>query len=264
MTFASGREKGAAMILALLAMLVMSALGAALLVAAATESRIARNFRNSAEAFYAADAAVEYAMGELQSTADWSALLDGTSRSSFADGGPHGRRALADGSAIDLDRLVNIANCGRLTTCPDSAMDAVTQERPWGPNNRRWQLFTWGPLSGVMPGAIMSSFYVVVLIADDPSECDDNPMVDGGSMVSCPPGSATNPGAGVVTLRSEAFGPFGSHKTIEVIVARIKIDDGDEQSREGVDTGDDSSVSYNSAVGQAGVRILSWRELRHP
>jgi len=264
MISAAGGEKGAAMILALMAMLVMSALGAALLVAAATESRIARNFRNSTEAFYAADAAIEYSVGELQSTADWTALLAGIARSSFADGSPHGRRRLADGTAIDLDRLVNIANCGRFTACPDSAMDAVTPERPWGANNQRWQLFAWGPLGGVMPGAIASSFYVVVLVADDPSECDDNPMIDGGPMVSCPPGSAANPGAGVLTLRGEAFGPFGSHKVIQVTVARIKIDDGDGQSREGVDTGDDSAVSYNSVVGQAGVRILSWRELRHP
>jgi hypothetical protein len=47
--------------------------------------------------------------------------------------------------------------------------------------------------------------YVGVWVADDPSEQDGDPYAD------------TN---GVVTLHAEAFGPLGSHKVVEVTVAR--------------------------------------------
>jgi PilX N-terminal len=263
MMLEAGREQGVAVVLALMVMLVMSALGSALVVATAVESRITRNFRNGAAAFYAADAALEYSIGELESAADWNTLLAGGVRSFFVDGSPHGARTLVDGTSIDLDRLVNDVNCRRATACSDSAMDAITSARPWGANNPRWQLFAWGPLDQLAPaGAIGSPFYVAVLIADDPSECDDNPLVDGGPIVSCTPGATENPGAGVLMLRGEAFGPFGSHKVIEVTIARAKSGDVDEQSREGVDTEGDLPVSYNGEVGQAGVHVLSWHELR--
>jgi hypothetical protein len=45
---------------------------------------------------------------------------------------------------------------------------------------------------------------------------------------------AGNPGAGVVALRSDAFGPGGTHKIVEVTVARA----------------------------QGAIRALSWRETR--
>jgi hypothetical protein len=264
MTRKTGGEHGVALILALMVMVVMSALGSALMLAATTESRIARNFRNNAEGFYAADAVLEYSMGELQSTGDWTAVLGGGVRSAFADGSPHGLRRLADGTTIDLDGLVNDANCRRRTTCSDAAMDAITSERPWGPDNPRWQLFAWGALNDIAsPRAIDSAFYVVAMVADDPSECDDAPLVDGGTMLSCPPGATENPGTSVLMLRGEAFGPFGSHKVIELSITRAKNGDGDEQPREAVDTGSDSTLSYN-VVSQAGVRILSWRELKQP
>jgi len=253
------------MVLALMAVLVMSALGSALIVAAATESRITRNFKNNTEAFYAAEAVLEHSIGELQSTSDWNALLDGGVRSLLADGTPHGLRTLADGRTIDLDEIVNYANCRRSTRCSDAAMDAITSERPWGANNPRWQPFAWGPVNDLSPmHAIHSPFYVVVMVADDRAECDDNPLVDGGSPKSCPAGVTENPGTGVLTLRGEAFGPFGSHKLVEVTIARAKAGDVDEQPREGVDTGNAPTLSYNSVVGLTGVRILSWRELRQP
>src|SRR5262249_52761974 len=98
-------ERGVALVVALLAMLVMAAVGAALMLAAATELRITRNFRNSTEALYAADAALERVVDELRAIGDWNLLLSGSVRSSFAVGEPHGRRSMADGKTIDLDAI---------------------------------------------------------------------------------------------------------------------------------------------------------------
>jgi hypothetical protein len=78
----------------------------------------------------------------------------------------------------------------------------------------------------MMPtGTINSSYYVVVFVADDPSENDNNPALDGGAPAprehGAPP--ATNPGRGILAMRAEAFGPRGAHKIIELTVARTNI-----------------------------------------
>ena len=52
----------------------------------------------------------------------------------------------------------------------------------------------------------------MVLVGDDPSETDGDPLTDGIG--------GTNPGSGVVALRAEAFGPHGTHRIIEATVAR--------------------------------------------
>ena len=60
---------------------------------------------------------------------------------------------------------------------------------------------------------INSPFYVVVMVGDDPSENDGNPLKDGS-------GARRIPGSGVIALRAEVFGPRGAHKIIELTVAR--------------------------------------------
>jgi PilX N-terminal len=256
-------ERGVALVVALLAMLVMVALGAGLMVTAATESRITRNFRNHTEAFYAADAVLERTVDDLGAIADWNLVLSGGTRSAFVDGEPRGARVLADGRAVDLDGILNDANCRKPGGCSSAAMDAITADRPWGANNPRWQLFAWGYLNDLTPTATISSpFYVVVLVADDPSECDDNPLVDGGAMVSCPAGARTNPGAGILNLRAEAFGPFGAHRAIELTAGRPipYVGPPDVMSAEGA--AENYTTGYGNGLGRAGVRILSWREVR--
>ena len=68
---------------------------------------------------------------------------------------------------------------------------------------------------------------MLVLVGDDPSESDNDPLDDGGG--------PDNPGAGALLLRAQAFGPRNAHKTIEIAIAR---------------------------TGGGRVRLLSWRELR--
>ena len=106
-----------------------------------------------------------------------------------------------------------MANCEKVTACSSTDMDAITPERPWGPNNPRWQLYAYSRMSDLMPPEVVDSpFYVIVMVGDDPSENDRNPLKDGVSQ--------TNPGTGVMAMRAEAFGPRGAHKVIEMTVAR--------------------------------------------
>ena len=127
-----------------------------------------------------------------------------------------------------------MANCQKVTACSAADMDQVTAERPWGPNNPRWQLYGYGNLSDLMPTASVNSpYYVVVMVGDDPSELDDDATKDGitpcGNAVPVkgpgnPPTWSCNPGTGVIAVRAEAFGPRGAHKVIEMTVARSTTD----------------------------------------
>jgi hypothetical protein len=112
-------------------------------------------------------------------------------------------------------------------------MDAVTPDRPWGRNNPRWQLYAYGRLADMLPaGMIDSPYYVIVMVADDGSENDDDPLRDGTD-------PSVNPGAGVLALRAEARGARGGRRVIEATLGRAEPD-----------------------AGHIGVRVLSWRETR--
>ena len=175
-------DDGMAMVMAMAATLLTSALGMALVLATSSEAVIASNFRDQAAGAYAAEAAVERALDDLAAAENWNAVLN---------------------------------------------MDAVTAQRPWGPNNPRWQLYASGRLSDLLPNAsIDSPYYVSVLVGDDPSETDAQPLEDGQAA-----------GAGILVLRAESFGPRGVHMSVEMTVAR-------------------------PAAGHPGLRVLSWREVR--
>lgn len=206
-------ERGAALIVALMAMLLLTALGLALVLTTSTETMIAGNYKNSQEALYAADAGLERAMQDLLTVPDWNTLLNGTTTSAFIDGPASGARTLPDGTTLDLTEATNMARCGKVTTCSDIDMNAYTPERPWSANNPRWQLYAYGPIGDLLPtGTINSPMYVIVWVGDDPSDNDGNPLLDGSVQ--------TNPGSGVLSLRVQAFGPGGSSKIIESTIAR--------------------------------------------
>lgn len=208
------REDGVAMLVAMMAMLLMTALGVALILTTSSETLISSNFRNGQEGLYAADGVVERAMTDLLTVPDWNKLLDGSTQSAFVDGAPSGDRTLADGSLLNLTQALNVANCQKTADCTPTDMDTDTAERPWGVNNPRWKLYAYGPLQDMLPvtDTINSQYYVMLMVADDPSENDNDPSKDGAD--------STNPGSGVLALRAEAFGPRGAHKVIEVTVAR--------------------------------------------
>lgn len=220
-----------AVVIALTVMMLLTSLGTALVMAVMAETQIAASYDRALEAAYAADGAAGLAMQELAAMPDWTLALNGSVRSSFADGPPAGTRWLDDGAALDLTRLTNVVRCAQSAACNDGELDASTQDRPWGANNPRWALFAYGPLERLLPaGAIRSPVYVVVWIGDDPAERDARPLEDGGPNVD---GSA-NEGTGTVTLLVHAYGRSGSRRMVEVTVARTP----------------------------SGIRLLAWRERR--
>ena len=171
-------------------------------------------------------------MDYLGATADWNPILEGVAQSAFVDGASGGVRTLTDGSSLELDETVNMLNCRKVTACNSSELTSITAQRPWGSNNPVWRLIVYGPLSTLLPAlGVHSVCYVIVLVADDPSENDGNPLRDGDT--------ETNAGSAVLELRAEAFCPRGTHQVLQLAVARPAPEEG-----------------------QPGVRVLSWRHMR--
>jgi hypothetical protein len=219
-------ERGVALIVVLLVMMLLSALGLSLTMVTSTEERVADSYSSGSEAFYAADAALEFATQELSRVPDWSHVLDGTLTSAFID--PQGSlQKWPGGQARTSGEATALVTCRR-TSCTDADMDARTSDRPWGENNPRWRLFAYGPVQDLSPaGTINSSCYVAVWVGDDPSENDGQPLVDGDDS------AGSNPGRGLLSLVVHAYGP-SSRRVIEATVAQAGN----------------------------GVRVLSWREVR--
>ena len=225
-----GHEQGVALVAAAMAMMLLLALGATLILVTSSETAIAGNYRTGGEVLYAADAVVQRVIAEIKGVADWNALLDGSSRSSFVDGAPSGTRRLSDGSTIDLAHVVNLANCAKRTTCSDAETAATTQARPWGANNPRWQLYAYGRLDDLAAGEPLASpYYVVAMVADDGSENDGEPRRDG-----VPFGALPNPGKDVMLVRGEALGPRGAQRAVEVVLSRYRKDELDLLSPPGI------------------------------
>jgi hypothetical protein len=236
-----GAEDGIALLVAMMALLVISALGSALILLSSSETIIAAHFRDIVATGYAVDATMAAAIDEIAAVDDWVGPITGATRSAFVDGPAAGLRTLPDGSIIDLAQLANLSNCQKTTVCTDADLDAVTPDRPWAANNPRWQLYGFGPLHNLLQGAtpIDSPLYVVWLVADDPSGTHRLPPADG----------STGRRWEGIALRAEAFGSHGAYKAIEVVAGRSVETPGDEND-------------YNPGAERSAMKILSWREMR--
>jgi hypothetical protein len=196
-------DRGVALIIVLLVMLSLSALAMSLALLSSTESRVTAAFRDGLAAQYGAEAALERVLTDLAGERDLTLVLAGSVTSTFTDG-PPGVRRLPDGTFVELHTLTNMMNCGRIT-CQDAELDGIREDRPWGRNNPRWRLYGHGPLPGD------SQVYVVVWVADDPSETDSDPLTDGGG--------EENPGRGRLSLTAHGFGFSGARRMVEATVA---------------------------------------------
>jgi type IV pilus assembly PilX-like protein len=206
-------ERGTALFIALMATMLLSALGLGLVMTTTTEVLIVGNYRNAQEGLYAADAALERVLPDLAAAPDWDPILRGETRSAFVDGASSGVRQLRDGSTLDLTEATNRANCGKVATCSIAEMNVSTEARPWGTNNPQWKLYAHSPVDALLPdGMVTSALYVVVWVGDDPTENDGDPVRDGSTR--------GNPGRGVVAVRAVAYGPKGTQKVIETNVVR--------------------------------------------
>jgi hypothetical protein len=205
-----GDEQGTALIIALMSMMLLTALGAAVIMVTNTETMIANNHRNSQEAVYAADAVVERVVQDLLMVPRWNDVLAGTVQSSFIDGDMAAVKRMPGGGTITLC-------CG--TNTATSQLQADTDAlNLWGANNPRWRLFAWGPMADILPdGAVDSPYYVSVWVADDPADAVPDASGNPGTV---PDGNPLADANGTLTLHAEAIGPTGTRKVVEVTVAR--------------------------------------------
>ena len=209
-----------ALIAVMTASTLLLALGLSLALTTTVETGIAANHRDGLQSLHAADAALERAVAELAATPDWDAVLAGAVTATFNDGRGAGIVGLPDGSALDLAGETNRLRCGTRAACGDADMDVVAAARPWGRNNPRWQIYACGPLAQLLPdAAIASRAYVIVWVADDPSENDADPRRDGQPPAVVDPRNPGNPGRGALWLHARAYG-VGSRRTIDAIVER--------------------------------------------
>jgi hypothetical protein len=245
-------ERGVALVMTLLAILLLSAIGAALVLATNTDASIASNTGASAEAFYAADAVFQRTVAELRTVPDFNAVLSGASSSAFTDGSATGPRTLAGGITVDLAQAVNLANCAKPAGCSAADLNASLRDRPWGARNPRWRLFSYGPLdSPAASGWSGRPVYVVSMVADDPRDDDGDPSRDGVRT-----GTTMNPGAGVLLVRGEAFGARGAHRVVEGAVVRQDL-----VTRAVWDAADPATRGSPPAERPV-LRVVAWRELR--
>lgn len=207
-----GDERGIALLLVVVVTgLFVSATFGVVLVTS-IDTGVASAFRLGLEAEYMAEAGLQRALAVLRPMPDWTPVLNGSVVSGISDGPPSGVRFTPAGAIVDLERVQSLATCGRVP-CGEANRTAMTLDRPWGANNPAWRLFGYGPSAAWLAGASSAAtpFYVVVLVADDPAETDGNVEVDA---------SGTMPGAGIIRLHAEAFGPRGVRKVADAVAAR--------------------------------------------
>jgi hypothetical protein len=178
------------LVLVLLTTVLVSAIGAAMVVLADIEVMSTSSQADGLESFYAADGAAEMVVDELAAMTDWSTLPGGGVLLAFSDGLTHPNTELA--GTVDL---------GLLT----ARLQARTASH-WGLDNPRWHLLAhaslraWIPTFGTRPAP-----YIVCWIADDEADGDGNADVDANS---------------VVRVRAMAIGRRESRRAVEVVIAR--------------------------------------------
>jgi hypothetical protein len=215
------------LIVALLAVAMLSALGFGLALSTSTARMADYNHEDAVGLLNAAEAGMELAIHELTLIADWTAVLDGSLRSTMVDGVAGGTRLLGPGAVIDLSRLTNDLTCGSMAGCSDAQRTASSAERPWGAANPSWRLFLYSPLASAVNPRFPTAPYVVVWVGDDPAETDGNPSLDGG-------GPARD-GRYVIRALATAFGADGSRRSVESELARdCRTIDGTEECRPGL------------------------------
>ena len=235
-----GTENGVALTMAMMACMLLSAMAAALILLSSAETIIAGHFRSSIEARFAAEAMMAHGIDLASRTDDWAGSIAGSTPPAWTDGALAAPRRLADGSMLDLGQAVNLANCHKTTPCALQDLAAVSVDRPWGASNPSWRPYAYGPLSGMLADVtIDSSYYVLLLVADDPTA--SHRAADSDAPARLREG---------IALRAEAFGPRAAHAVIEVAADRALIGAADEEN------------DYNTGPGPLPMRILSWREVR--
>jgi hypothetical protein len=202
------------------------AVGAALVVR--VEVKVAERFRQSAEALYAAEAALDVSLSELRTMPTWTPVFEGGRRSSFSDGAFMGAKTVPGGGAVNVC-------CGVGSASDRLASDTRTSPVP----ARRalvWRPFLWTPFDVLAPGDPPSRLYVIVSVANDEE--------------------AGEGGADTILVRAEALAPDGLHRTIESLVVRRHPTGSDDVPDE------EGELKRSMALAPGVLGVLAWREVR--
>ncbi len=227
-------QHGAALITVLAILMLVSVVGLGLALTTSLEPAITSAHEASLGSAYAAEAGLAIAVHELGGIADWNLVVSGQVRSAILQSATDARLVLPDGTQADVRRLTNVANCGQADGCTTAELDAFTADRPWGPNNPRWQVFGHARLDQLVPGDLRPPPYeMIVWVGDDPAELDGNPLRDSPPA----PDGTRRPGTGLLVVRAESFGTRGAHRVVTVTVSR-------------------------PLGGEAPPQVVAWRELR--
>ena len=136
-------SRGAALVIALIAMTLVMALGLSLSVLTSVETRIAGNYSLGLEAKTAAESALEFGIQEVSGLGDWNAILAGTVQTTFVDGLSSVPKDLSDGSPL----------------IPDAVTASLGEPG--------WRLIAYGPLAA-LAGLPSSNLYILVWAAPGP------------------------------------------------------------------------------------------------
>lgn len=188
-------SRGAALIVTMMALLMLVALTGALMPLTSSETAIAANHRLAVQSLYAAEAALERAIRELEDAPSWDDVLAGRRQATLWDG--QTTRSLADGAVLDLNAAT------------DALADAGAGRSGAG-RGLRWRLYAHGPLGAVLPqdptGGLL---HAAVWVADDPDDADGDPLRDAN---------------GILMLHAAAVGPALAQRAVQATLARPAAD----------------------------------------
>ena len=171
-----------AILTAISAVTLLTALAGALILGTTTETAIAASYRDGVETFYAAESAVDFAVDELRDTDDWGAVLSGDLPSVFIDGTPDGLRRVG---AVTLDLIAETADVDAI---PDAAAPV-------------YRLYAYGPFRDLISiGAVAPKHYVGVWVAELERDGLGEPST--------------------IRVLASAYGPTGARRSVAVSLTR--------------------------------------------
>src|SRR3954466_9547154 len=188
-----------AVVAAVLATALLSALGLAIALLGSGEMTLAGRERMTRALRAAAQGAAQLAIADLETAPDWTAvLMPGASadvtavRARLADAALNPRPPWGD-AVIDLHVM--------------TAQVQLAEDDVHGPADapQVWRLFANGPLETVAPGGGSGPWYLAVWIADDCADTDGDPDRDSN---------------GAIALHAAAFGPGEAVASVSVRVVR--------------------------------------------
>jgi hypothetical protein len=181
-----------ALVMTIVVMAVVGGIGGIVVLLAGTETRLAALEQVRIVERGLAEVQMERAFQDLARAEDWNAVLSGAARSSFV--GASDRPYVAGWGIVDLARRT-------------TELQAQVGTR-WGPDAPRWRLYSHGRGSDLLPGSPdpARAYYTAAWVADDQGDGDGRGEVDAN---------------GVVMVRGEAIGPYGSRQVWVATIRRV-------------------------------------------